>query len=83
MFFWDERRLGIRLRRARGLMGREEGKIASIATGYESEAGLFEAKANYYYTFENENAEKRRKEKTLCHHAFQKYIRKDTNKTVA
>ena len=26
---WDERRLGIRLRRARGLMGREEGKIAS------------------------------------------------------
>ena len=24
--FWDERRLGIRLRRARGLMGREEGK---------------------------------------------------------
>ena len=28
--FWDERRLGItRLRRARGLMGREEGKIAT------------------------------------------------------
>ena len=25
--FWDERRLGIRLWRARGLMGREEGKI--------------------------------------------------------
>ena len=27
--FWDERRLGIRLRRARRLMGREEGKIAT------------------------------------------------------
>ena len=27
--FWDERRLGIRLRRARGVMGREEGKIAT------------------------------------------------------
>ena len=27
--FGDERRLGIRLRRAGGLMGREEGKIAS------------------------------------------------------
>ena len=27
--FWGERRLGIRLRRARGLMGREEGEIAS------------------------------------------------------
>ena len=27
--FWDERRLRIRLRRARGLMGREEGKIAT------------------------------------------------------
>ena len=26
--FWGERRLGIRLRRLRGLMGREEGKIA-------------------------------------------------------
>ena len=26
--FWDERRLGIRLRRGRGVMGREEGKIA-------------------------------------------------------
>ena len=26
--FWGERRLGIRLRRVRGLMGREEGKIA-------------------------------------------------------
>ena len=26
--FWDERRLGIRLRRTQGLMGREEGKIA-------------------------------------------------------
>ena len=29
MIFWDERRLGIRLRHARGLMGREEGKIAT------------------------------------------------------
>ena len=29
MFFGDERRLGIRLRRARGVMGREEGKIAT------------------------------------------------------
>ena len=28
--FWDERRLGIRLRCARGLMGREEGKIATF-----------------------------------------------------
>ena len=27
--FWDDRRLGIRLRRARGLMEREEGKMAS------------------------------------------------------
>ena len=27
--FWDERRLGIRLWPARGLMGREEGKIAT------------------------------------------------------
>ena len=27
--FWDERRLGIRLRRAGGVMGREEGKIAT------------------------------------------------------
>ena len=26
--FWGERRLGIRLRRLRGLLGREEGKIA-------------------------------------------------------
>ena len=26
--FWDERRLGIRFRRARGVTGREEGKIA-------------------------------------------------------
>ena len=25
--FWGERRLGVRLRRARGIMGREEGKI--------------------------------------------------------
>ena len=30
--FWDERRLGIRLRRAQGLMGREEGKIATHET---------------------------------------------------
>ena len=30
--FWDERRLGIRLRRARGVMGREEGKIAIFLT---------------------------------------------------
>ena len=37
----------------------------------------------YYYTFENESAEKRKKEKTFCHRAFQKHIRKDTNKTVA
>ena len=28
VFFWDERRLGIRLRSARGLMGREERKIS-------------------------------------------------------
>ena len=28
--FWGERRLGMRLRRARGLMGREEGEIATI-----------------------------------------------------
>ena len=28
--FWDERRLGIRLRHALGVMGREEGKIASL-----------------------------------------------------
>ena len=28
--FWDERRLGIRSRRARGVMGREEGKIATL-----------------------------------------------------
>ena len=28
VIFWGERRLGIRLRFARGLMGREEGKIA-------------------------------------------------------
>ena len=27
--FWGERRLGIRLRRARGLMGREEGKMTN------------------------------------------------------
>ena len=27
--FWDERRLGIKLRRARGVMGREEGKIVT------------------------------------------------------
>ena len=29
---WDERRLGIRLRRARGVMGREEGKIAIFSS---------------------------------------------------
>ena len=29
MCFWGERRLGVRLRRARGLMGRDEGKIAT------------------------------------------------------
>ena len=28
--FWDERRLGIRLRHAQGLMRREEGKIATL-----------------------------------------------------
>ena len=28
--FWGERRLGIRLRCARGLMGRDEGKIARL-----------------------------------------------------
>ena len=28
--FWGERRLGIRLRRTRGLVGREEGKIATL-----------------------------------------------------
>ena len=46
-------------------------------------AGLFEIKAKYDYTFENENAEKRKKEKTFCCRAFQKHIRKYTNKTVA
>ena len=30
--FWDERRFGIRLRCAQGLMGREEGKIATHET---------------------------------------------------
>ena len=29
MCFWGERRLGVRLRRARGLMSRDEGKIAN------------------------------------------------------
>ena len=28
MCFWSEKRLGVRLRRARGVMGRDEGKIA-------------------------------------------------------
>ena len=32
--FWDERRLGIRLRRARGLMGREEGKILFLTVTF-------------------------------------------------
>ena len=29
MCFWGERKLGVRLRRARGVMGRDEGKIAT------------------------------------------------------
>ena len=29
MCFWGERKLGVRLRRARGVMGRGEGKIAT------------------------------------------------------
>ena len=33
--FWGERRLGIRLRRVRGLMGREEGKIAVGESGMD------------------------------------------------
>ena len=32
--FWDERRLGIRLRSARGLMGREGGKILFLTVTF-------------------------------------------------
>ena len=32
--FWDERRLGIRFRRARGLMGKEEGKILFLTVTF-------------------------------------------------
>ena len=34
--FWDERRLGIRLRCAQGLMGREEGRIFSFFPSHET-----------------------------------------------
>ena len=34
--FWDERRLRIRLRCARGLMGREEGRIFSFFPSHET-----------------------------------------------
>ena len=32
--FWDDRRLRIRLKRARGLMGREEGKILLLTVTF-------------------------------------------------
>ena len=33
MCFRGERRLGVKLRRARGVMGRDEGKIAMVSRG--------------------------------------------------
>ena len=29
MYFWGDRRVGVKFRRARGLIGRDEGKIAT------------------------------------------------------
>ena len=52
--FWDERRLGIRLRRARGVMGREEGKAifllpfpSWIHEGYSWEQAGFKFRVPY------------------------------------
>ena len=51
MCFWGERRLGVRLRRARGLMGRDEGKIAT--SRFRSHGGVqvcfIKVKALFWY----------------------------------